>query len=195
MDEWDFAVEMWAIQPPAQGYAVSRGAKLHEKYLPALATRPNNPKVKVAGSGSPQAEVKGTQSRGDHLSPLLLHSIFPPFFPLLSSPDPLFVLPLLYLFDLFAEIKNEKQKARGIGNTHTRQEPESICRARGRRIHGSHGETQDKSLFSSCCSCQSPSCSLRLRCSDVSGRKQSGWCEPSRFLASVVKLRARSHPP
>lgn len=195
MDERDFAVEMWAIQPPAQGYAVSRGAKLHEKYLPALATRPNNPEVKVVGSCSPQSEVKGTQSREDHLSPLFLHSIFPPFFPLLSSPDPLFVLPLLYLFDLFAEKKMTIRKLEGIGNTHARQEPERICRARGRHIHGSHGETQDKSLSSSCCSCRSPSCSLWLRCSDVSGRKQSGWREPSRFLASVVKLRARSHPP
>lgn len=85
---------------------------------------------------------------------------FPPFFSLLSFPDPLFVLPLPYLFDLFAE-KNENQKAGGgIRNTHASQEPERICRAGGRHIHGSHRETQDKSLFSSCCSCQSPSCSL-----------------------------------
>lgn len=192
MDERDFAVEMWAIQPPAQGYAVSRGAELREKYLPALATWPNNPQVKVVGSCSPQTEVKGTQGREDHLSPLLLHSIFP----LSSLYYPPLTPSLSFLFPTFLTSLQKKMRSRkqgGIGNTHAK--PERICRARGRHILGSHGETQDKSLFSSCCSCQSPSCSLRFRCSDISSKKQSGWCEPSRFLASVVKLRARSHPP
>lgn len=130
MDERDITAEMWAIQPPAQGYAVSRGAELHEKYLPALAPRPNNPQVKVVGSCSPQSEVKGTQSREDHLSPLLLHSIFPPFFSLLSSPDLLFVLPLPYHFDLFAE-KNEKQKA-GANRKDT-HEPRTLKNMSGKR--------------------------------------------------------------
>lgn len=178
MDERDFAVEMWAIQPPAQGYAVSRGAELREKYLPALATRPNNPQVKVVGSCSPQSEVKGTQSREDHLSPLLLHSILP----LSSLYYPPLTPSLSFLFPTFLTSLQKKMRMR-------------ICRARGRHILGSHGKTQDESLFSCCCSCQSPSCSLRLRCSDVSRKKQSGGREPSRFLASVVKLRARSHPP